>query len=934
MSIGAYDLTQLEILEPTLYHVEENYVEPDRIDYELMFVEALEAVERRVPVCMFGRKKGGSRVNIQIGDFQTVLEVRPIQTRRGLQRELEQIARLINEHLKESDIPNVPDEYSPFAEVEYALVNGVLDTLDPHSLLLPPEASREMDVDNQGEFGGLGITIVLRDGKLTIEYPLKDTPAERVGLLPDDHISRIDGQSTINMSLGEAVSLLRGLVGEPVEIEVKREGETKPLNIRIIREAIRINPVEGEVMEGGVGYISIKNFHQKVESDLHTELTRMNRETGGLRGLVLDLRGNPGGFLSQAVAAADTFLWDGTIVSTVDGSGRKGEERTARAAGSEADYPIVVLVNANSASASEIVAGALRNNERAVIVGERTFGKGSVQNLHQFFDESKLKITISEYLTPGDKSIQSVGIPADIQLNPSIIELPEDDSDPIVRLYWRERTRREVDLDHHLAQKTLHVEEPVYKVRYLLKTDKEARRTADLNLADDYEVQFARDLILSAPSYHRSEILAAAAKVVAEHERRGQKALQDSFQQIGIDWSPGPGAENPQLDVRVGVQGGSVIEVGMDQVVFLEVKNNGEEPLYRLVAVAGDNEVLEGREFFFGKVDPGETRRFKHMVRLVSGYPTEETPVVFSFRDAGSDDLFKVERTLAVQGRLRPELNWQWSIEELGGNGDGLIDAGEKYRMKLKVDNVAGGPSEELFARIKNRAGRALDILHGTLEPGMMIDESGQPCEVVQPGVEDGNIVGDLEANPERKASGARPEYADGCERQLGVGETWTGEFEFEIKEPAEGYTIEFSIGDAQAYDHASVVRAGFYGYFSQEERLEFKIGDAVPSSRLNIPPKVTVTKQPGPTSAVASITISGVVTDDQGLVHVMVYANENKVFYQGGSKEGLIQSMPFTADVELEPGVNTITVLATDTDGFTHSQSVITEYRAPATTE
>ena len=453
MSIGGYDLAQLEILEPTLYHVEENYVEPDRIDFELMFVEGLEAIERRVPVCMFGRQKGGTRVNVQIGDFQTILEVAPIRSRKQLQEEFERVAILLKEHLNTDDIPNVPEEYTPFAEVEYALVNGVLDTLDPHSLLLPPEESREMDVDNQGEFGGLGITIVLREGKLTVEYPLKDTPAEKVGLMPDDHISRIDGQSTINMTLTEAVSLLRGRVGEPVDIEIVREGEKKPMKITIVREAIRINPVEGQVLEGGVGYVSIKNFHQKVESDLHGELTRMNRETGGLRGLVLDLRSNPGGFLSQAVAAADTFLWDGAIVSTVDGSGRKREERVARAAGAESDYPIVVLVNANSASASEIVAGALRNNERAVIVGERTFGKGSVQNLHQFFDDSKLKMTISEYLTPGDNSIQSIGIPADIALSPALIVPGDEEAEPIVRMYWRERVRREADLDQHLTQK-------------------------------------------------------------------------------------------------------------------------------------------------------------------------------------------------------------------------------------------------------------------------------------------------------------------------------------------------------------------------------------------------------------------------------------------------------------------------------------------------
>ena len=206
--------------------------------------------------------------------------------------------------------------------------------------------------------------------------------------------------------------------------------------------------------------------------------------------------------MSQAVAAADTFSWDGA--PTVDGSGRKREERVARAAGAESDYPIVVLVNANSASASEIVAGALRNNERAVIVGERTFGKGSVQNLHQFFDDSKLKMTISEYLTPGDNSIQSIGIPADIALSPALIVPGDEEAEPIVRMYWRERVRREADLDQHLTQKTLRVEDPVYSVRYLLPDEPNKRRTAELDLSSDYEVQFARDLILAAPSYHRS----------------------------------------------------------------------------------------------------------------------------------------------------------------------------------------------------------------------------------------------------------------------------------------------------------------------------------------------------------------------------------------------------------------------------------------------
>ncbi|MBT3223502.1 MAG: PDZ domain-containing protein, partial [Proteobacteria bacterium] len=240
-AISGYDLAQLELLEPTLYHVEENYVEPERVDYEMMYVEALEAVERFVPVCMFRREPGGKTLSIEIGEYRTILEVEPVSSRRQLQDELERVASAIKEHLDPEEVPYALDGEDPLAEVEYALVNGVLGTLDPHSVLLPPEASKEMDVENTGEFGGLGITIIDRDGKLTIEYPLPDTPAMAAGLQPDDHIVRIDGESTINMSLEEAVSRLRGKVGAPVNIEIARLGLNKPLKVRIVRETIRIN---------------------------------------------------------------------------------------------------------------------------------------------------------------------------------------------------------------------------------------------------------------------------------------------------------------------------------------------------------------------------------------------------------------------------------------------------------------------------------------------------------------------------------------------------------------------------------------------------------------------------------------------------------------------------------------------------------------------
>src|SRR5687768_11541285 len=215
-----YDLTKLELVEPTLYHVDESYVDPVRIDWEEMYVAALDAIERRVPVALFTREPGDQMVSVEIGEFRTVLEVAPIDSRPELQDQLRRIASLLAEHLDEDDVPMDTSGDSPtpgdaFAQIEYALINGMLSTLDPHSVLLPPEDAREMDVENQGEFGGLGITIEVNpdDGRLMISCPMAKTPADRAGLQAEDHILRIDGESTINLSLDEAVTRLRGPVG-------------------------------------------------------------------------------------------------------------------------------------------------------------------------------------------------------------------------------------------------------------------------------------------------------------------------------------------------------------------------------------------------------------------------------------------------------------------------------------------------------------------------------------------------------------------------------------------------------------------------------------------------------------------------------------------------------------------------------------------------
>ena len=885
-----YDLARLELLEPTLYHVEESYVEPARVDWEHMFVEGLESVERRVPVCLFHREPGGSVVSVEVGSHRTVLDVPPVGSRKQLQRELRRVAALLAEHLDPAQVPNVADGIvDPLAEIEYAMVNGILQTLDPHSVLLPPPDAHEMDVENQGEFGGLGITIVDRrtEGGMTIESTLPDTPAAQAGLQAEDRIVRIDGESTVNMTLDEAVRRLRGPVGAAVHVDVERSTLVEPLRVTVVRQLIGLNRVEGQLLEGGIGYVTIKAFHEHVERDLHDVLSRLHREaaaSGQLRGLVLDLRGNPGGFLNQAVRVSDTFLAEGDIVSTIDGGGRRTElERARRSA--EPDYPMAVLLDASSASASEIVAGALRNNDRAVIVGERSFGKGSVQNLHTFYDDSKLKLTISKYLTPGDKSIQAVGIPADVELLPAVVRAADEaEEEPLVRLFHRERVRREADLDGSLEQVSFRTERPAYQVRYLSEPGQ--RRTT--RPADDAQVQMARDLLLAAGTqWRRTDVLQASGRVVQQLARRGNEEVEAAFASLGLDWTDGaPGSRQVlpvAVDVHLGDDGHLV--AGEEAVVTVEVTNTSAEPLYRVAAIARDHGVLDGAEFFFGRLEPGESRRYERRVTIADGYGSEVAPLTLELRDAGEGALGEVRSSLHIEGRELPRFAWSWEVDD--ADGDGVASAGETLKVHLSLKNVGDGPTSLATARIRTDDRKQLDILEGTLLAGT--------CE------------------------------GDDCKPVLQAGETFQGTFVVQLREPSAGdVQLDLELREESAFDHATIMRAGFYEYYGQNDQLTVTVGGKLPSAGWRLPPAIEVSRAPGVTYSGRRAALSGMVSDDAGLSHVMVFAGGDKVFFEGGGEVPL-KSVPFTADVDLDEGENVLTVLATDVDGYSTSRSVVT---------
>jgi carboxyl-terminal processing protease len=326
----------------------------------------------------------------------------------------------------------------------YGAIDGMLASLDPHSGFMPPDVYKELKIDTQGEFGGLGIEITLKDDMLTIVAPIEDTPAFRAGLAAGDRILKIGEQFTKGMEIMEAVRIMRGAPGTEVTIAVMREGFERPKNFTLKREVIKIKSVKWKTLENGFGYARITQFQERTARDLELALESLHKESGGpLKGMILDLRNNPGGLLEQAVEVADLFLKDGLIVYTKGREADAQMEFSAKSSGTEPDYPLVVLINGGSASASEIVAGALQDHGRAVILGTQSFGKGSVQTILPLGDDSGLRLTTARYYTPKGKSIQAKGITPDIEVQPA--EVKEADS----RDHFSEK-----DLPNHFDSET------------------------------------------------------------------------------------------------------------------------------------------------------------------------------------------------------------------------------------------------------------------------------------------------------------------------------------------------------------------------------------------------------------------------------------------------------------------------------------------------
>ena len=369
-----------------------------------------------------------------------------------------------------------------------AAINGMLASLDPHSTYLPPKNYEDMREQTRGEFGGLGIEVTMENGFVKVITPIDDTPAAKAGLEPGDFITHIDGESVLGLTLSDAVDKMRGPIGAEIVITISREGAEEAFDVTIVRATIKIRAVRARTI-GNVGILRITTFNEQTYNNLEEGIAKIKEEIGedNIVGYIVDLRNNPGGLLNQAIKVSDAFLEEGEIVSTRGRNLAEAERVNARPGDLTDGKPIVVLINEGSASASEIVAGALQDQRRAIILGAKSFGKGSVQTVMRLGDKGAMKLTTARYYTPSGRSIQSLGIEPDILVEERKINGAEDDGG--------RRGRSEADLRGSLTNELSDDE------RQQLEEERSRHEATALLRQEDFQLAYALDLLAGLAIY-------------------------------------------------------------------------------------------------------------------------------------------------------------------------------------------------------------------------------------------------------------------------------------------------------------------------------------------------------------------------------------------------------------------------------------------------
>jgi carboxyl-terminal processing protease len=982
-----HDLFALKIFNMTLLRIKERYVDPARVDPKKMLYAALDSVQFNIPEVLVEPDQAHNRVRITVNGKPETFETDDVDSPWRLTSKLKKVFHFIETNMNTGGGADL-------AKVEYAAVNGMLSTLDPHSILMDPEQARDMDVSTSGKFGGLGIVIRMIEKKLTVVRPMKDTPAWRKGIKAGVHIVRINQEPTENLTSNEAVDRMRGDPRTGVTLYVERKGTDGVMRFDLIRDLIRVRQVEhkllsltetagtpdgsaaaagGKPARGGdktVGYIRVRQFSKGIASDVADAMREMTAK--GATSWILDLRGNPGGLLEEAVQLADLFVDSGTIVTTV--SGRDREARRAERGVGDTASSLAVLVSGNSASASEIVAGALKNLDRAAIIGTRTFGKGSVQELYDNDDHSKLKLTIAQYLTPGDRSIQNLGIVPDILLQRMYVPDKNDSPQDFVRMLPPTRTYGEKDLDAHLVSTYARdVDKPAYELPYMVERKKPAAgapadvrppddddATDDDEVVEDFEIRFAKQLVSSVSASTRPRLVAGAGKIVQAVRAEEEKKLVAALQTIGVDWTAAPAAAGkPSLEVSVAASPSGQVQAGDTVTVTTTVKNTGTDPAYRVLSrIQGDDPVFEDTELPIGKIAPGETRTYSTRLQVPKDALDRVDRLSLEVREAHNALAHVTPAEVRIQAAPRPVFAYAWQLID-DGNGDGLVQRGEHYRLQVQIKNTGAGPTQEATVLLRNATGDGVVLDKSRAE----LKEPLAPGEVRQiefPFATDATLKGD-EMVVELMAYDSALDVQATDKLHFRLSPTVTA-----VPRAGEVTVRTATAVHAGASDDTSIVGyttkgASFpaiasYGTWIKVKldaagtRVGFllasaaQVGGSGPPRYTQLwnstPPMIALAAQGLQTSG-DTYHLSGNVSDEQHVEDMYVFVSNQtakiesrKVFYRSnrGGKDG--KQLEFAADLPLWPGSNMVTVVARASTEVRSVKTMFVYREAPRTAQ
>jgi carboxyl-terminal processing protease len=970
----------LDTFNKTLVRVHDFYVDPTRIDPKGMLIAALESVQTHVAEVMVEVAPDKRSVKVRVDTAARDFSIEGVDAAWSLAPKMAEIFQFIAANV----LPGT--DAQALRDIEYAATNGMLSTLDPHSVLMDPQTNNEMRTSTRGSFGGLGIVIGIRKDALTVMRPMRNTPAWEAGVRRGDRIVRIGKEPTQNMALQDAVDRLRGDPGTKVEIDTERESEKVTKHLVLTRAEIHVPTVTHRVLktpQGNIGYIRLSQFSQKSDEEVHEVLEDLHRKHR-IRGLLLDLRSDPGGLLEKATRIADEFLDAGTIVTTVGFANKQREEKRASAA-AQPRVPMAVLVDGASASASEIVAGALKNLDRAVIIGSRTFGKGSVQMLYDNDDGSALKLTIAQYLTPGDVSIQSVGIMPDIGLEPMRVEKKH------LSLFSTYKGTREQDLDAHLtSQNARGVEKSTQTLRYIWTdprkktssktkagplSDPQAKAPSkgeedddeedldddlspeDDEFVEDFVIQYSRDLIANTKGVLRHEILAGASEFFAAKGREQQENLTSALKEFGVDFAPvGVQAQPPRLSAQLVTNKAQNTAAAGETLEFtVRVTNEGGGVAGQVRAqLKSDSYLYDESELVLGRIAPGETRTWTLPIKVPKDVLTRQDIVRAVFFEENGHAPAEQALSVRLTGMAHPRFAYSYQLIDDGPNAnrDGIIQPGESVRLRVNVQNVGAGRSIRAMGLLRNLSGDHVLINKGRFALQPMAPKEQRSIDFA------------LEVGKDFEAPAVRVELQV---YDFALHDGVTDKLAFKVfEQPVRGQESQGSFTASADADVRTGARADapviarlkrgdrhpLTGQFGDMLRIDMepgrpgfvpantgRIGAALRPEEISparslvwqVTPPILEVRQPSSIVTGETVRLQVTATDHAQIVDAFIVVSNRiskiehrKVFYRSNGKSAQTAMMEFETDVPVWPGVNVITVVARQSGQVQSSQTVI----------